>query len=154
MVLSSMQLQKVSVTLWFRRLQCLVLRSVLSDFTSLRSAECVCSYYGLRVCSQTNKINYSNFGLATSKAPPSGSAWVTQAWIFASKVEDVMGGVSRQRLEFGWRSIGITVGFSATKKNRSDCFWASALCAHYVLYWPRKGFASGNKQLSPLVTVG
>ena len=27
MVLSSMQLQKVSVTLWFRRLQCLVLRS-------------------------------------------------------------------------------------------------------------------------------
>jgi len=29
MVLSSMQLQKVSVTLWFRRLQYLVLRSVL-----------------------------------------------------------------------------------------------------------------------------
>ena len=50
MVLSSMQLQKVSVTLWFRRLQCLVLRSVLSVFTNLRSAECVCSYYGLRVC--------------------------------------------------------------------------------------------------------
>jgi len=22
------------------------------------SAECVCSYYGLRVCSQTNKLNY------------------------------------------------------------------------------------------------
>jgi len=57
MVLSSMQLQKVSVTLWFRRLQCLVLRSVLSDFINLRSAECVCSYYGLRVCSQTNKLN-------------------------------------------------------------------------------------------------
>jgi len=56
MVLSSMQLQKVSVTLWFRRLQCLVLRSVLSVFINLRSAECVCSYYGLRVCSQTNKL--------------------------------------------------------------------------------------------------
>jgi len=51
MVLSSMQLQTVSVTLWFRRLQCLVLRSVLSVFINLRSAECVCSYYGLRVCS-------------------------------------------------------------------------------------------------------
>jgi len=34
MVLSSMQLQKVSVTLWFRRLQCLVLRSVLSVFST------------------------------------------------------------------------------------------------------------------------
>jgi len=32
------------------------LRSVLSDFINLRSAECVCSYYGLRVCSQTNKL--------------------------------------------------------------------------------------------------
>jgi len=51
MVLSSMQLQKVSVTLRFRRLQRLVLRSVLSVFIDLRSAECVCSYYGLRVCS-------------------------------------------------------------------------------------------------------
>jgi len=29
----------------------------LSVFINLRSAECVCSYYGLRVCSQTNKIN-------------------------------------------------------------------------------------------------
>jgi len=28
----------------------------LSDFINLRSAECVCSYYGLRVCSQTNKL--------------------------------------------------------------------------------------------------
>jgi len=27
-----------------------VLRSVLSVFINLRSAECVCSYYGLRVC--------------------------------------------------------------------------------------------------------
>ena len=60
MVLSSMQLQKVSVTLWFRRLQCLVLRSVLSDFINLRSAECVCSCYGLRVCSQTNKLEISS----------------------------------------------------------------------------------------------
>ena len=57
MVLSSMQLQKVSVTLWFRRLQCLVPRAVLSVFIYLHSAECVCSYYGLRVCSQTNKLN-------------------------------------------------------------------------------------------------
>jgi len=55
MVLSSMQLQKVSVTLWFRRLQCPALHAVLSVFIDLRSAECVCSYYGLRVCSQTNK---------------------------------------------------------------------------------------------------
>ena len=36
MVLSTMQLQKVSVTLWFRRLQCLVLRFVLSVFIDLR----------------------------------------------------------------------------------------------------------------------
>jgi len=28
----------------------------LSVFINLRSAECVCSYYGLRVCSQTNKL--------------------------------------------------------------------------------------------------
>ena len=42
MVLPSMQLQKVSVTLCFRRLQCLVLRSVLSVFINVRSAECVC----------------------------------------------------------------------------------------------------------------
>jgi len=36
----------------------------LSDFINLRSAECVCSYYGLRVCSQTNKLKikiYSSF---------------------------------------------------------------------------------------------
>jgi len=52
MVLSSIQLQKVSVTLRLRRLQCLVLRSVLSAFIDLRYAECVvCSYYGLRVWS-------------------------------------------------------------------------------------------------------
>jgi len=57
MVLSSMQLQKVSVTLWFRRLQGLVLRAVLSVFIDMRSAECVCSYYGLHVCSQTNNLN-------------------------------------------------------------------------------------------------
>ena len=56
MVLSSMQLQKVSVTLWFYRLQCPVLRSVLSVFINLRSAECVCSYYGLRVRSHANKL--------------------------------------------------------------------------------------------------
>ena len=56
MVLSSMQLQKVSVTLWFHRLQHLVLCSVLSVFINLRSAECLCSYYGRRVCSQTNKF--------------------------------------------------------------------------------------------------
>jgi len=62
MVLSSMQLQKVSVTLWFRRLQCLVLRSVLSVFSNLRSAECVCSYYGLRVCYK--QINKKKINLA------------------------------------------------------------------------------------------
>jgi len=56
MVLSSMQLQKVSVTLWFRRFQCLVLRAVSSVFINLRSAESVCSYYELCVCSQTNKL--------------------------------------------------------------------------------------------------
>ena len=49
MVLSSTQLQKVYVTLWFRRLQCLVKRFVLSVFINLRYAECVCS--------QTNKLN-------------------------------------------------------------------------------------------------
>jgi len=58
MFLSSMQLQKVSVTLWFRRLQCLVLRAVLSVCINLRSAECVCSYYGLRASLQTN-IKYN-----------------------------------------------------------------------------------------------
>ena len=57
MILSSMQLQKVSVTLWFHRLQRFVVRAILSVFIDLRSAECVCSYYGLRVCSQTNKLN-------------------------------------------------------------------------------------------------
>jgi len=30
---------------------CSLLHSVMSVFTDLRSAECVCSYYGLRVCS-------------------------------------------------------------------------------------------------------
>jgi len=50
MVLSSTQLQKVSATLGFCRLQCLVKRAVLSVFIDLRSAECVCAYYGLRVC--------------------------------------------------------------------------------------------------------
>ena len=43
MVLSSMQLQKVSVALWFRRIQRFVLRSLLSVFINLRSLECVCS---------------------------------------------------------------------------------------------------------------
>ena len=55
----------MSVTLWLHRVQCLVLRSVLSVFINLRSAECVCTYYGLRVCSQTNKLNY----LQKSKYP-------------------------------------------------------------------------------------
>jgi len=32
-------------------------RIIESVFINLRSAECVCSYYGLRVCSQTNKLN-------------------------------------------------------------------------------------------------
>ena len=32
-------------------------RSVLSVFIDPRSAEYVCLYYGLRVCSQTNKLN-------------------------------------------------------------------------------------------------
>jgi len=85
MVLSSMQLQKVSVTLWFRRLQCLVLRSVLSDFINLRSAECVCSYYGLRVCSQTNKLKliqvYSASSLSSdqSKQLDSSNGKITPA---------------------------------------------------------------------------
>ena len=43
--------------MWFRRLQCLVLRAVLSVFIDMRSSECVCSHYGLRACSQTNKLN-------------------------------------------------------------------------------------------------
>jgi len=57
MVLPSTQLQKVSATPWFRRFQCLVKRYVLSVFIDLRCAECVCLYYGLRVCSHTNKLN-------------------------------------------------------------------------------------------------
>jgi len=39
----------------------------LSDFINLRSAECVCSYYGLRVCSQTNKLNYIALSCAFGK---------------------------------------------------------------------------------------
>jgi len=45
--LSMISLFKLSYT----RLQCLVLRSALSVFIDLRSAECVCLYYGLRVWS-------------------------------------------------------------------------------------------------------
>ena len=44
-----------SVCLWSRRLQWPVKRSVLSVFIDLRYAECVCVYYGRRVCSQTIK---------------------------------------------------------------------------------------------------
>jgi len=69
MVLSSMQLQKVSVSLWFRRLQCVVLRSVLAVFINLRSAECVCSYHGLRVCSQTNKLKIKLNSIARAHHP-------------------------------------------------------------------------------------
>ena len=47
----------VPVTLWSRRLQCLVLRSVWSVFMNLRYAGCVCLYYGLRAWSQTNKLD-------------------------------------------------------------------------------------------------
>jgi len=54
-VLPSTQLQKVCVTLGFRRLQSLVKRSVLSVFINLRYAECVCLHYGLRVWSQKKK---------------------------------------------------------------------------------------------------
>jgi len=61
MVLSSMQLQKVSVTLQFRRLQCVVLRAVLTVFIDIRSAECVCSYYGFHICSQIYELNYYFF---------------------------------------------------------------------------------------------
>ena len=38
-----------TVCMTFNRLQCLVKRPVLSVFIDLRSAECVCLYYGLRV---------------------------------------------------------------------------------------------------------
>ena len=69
MVLSSMQLQKVSVTLWFRRLQCLVLRSVLSVFINLRSAECVCSTMDfVSADKQTNKIKKLQFQNRDSSA--------------------------------------------------------------------------------------
>jgi len=54
LVLSSTQLQKVSVTLWFHQLQCLVLCSVFID---LRSAQCACLSNGLCVGSETNKLN-------------------------------------------------------------------------------------------------
>jgi len=54
-MLANISVNNVSVTLWFRLLQCLVKRSVLSVFIDLRSAECVCLHYGLRVWSQTNK---------------------------------------------------------------------------------------------------
>ena len=68
MVLPSTQLQKVSVTLWLHRLQCLVKRSALSVFINLRYAECVCLYYWLRVCSQTNKVNYLNFSVKANQS--------------------------------------------------------------------------------------
>jgi len=61
-VLSSTQLQKASVTLWFRRLQFLVKRTVLSVFIDLRYAECVCLCYGLRICPQTNKLKFKKRG--------------------------------------------------------------------------------------------
>ena len=48
MVLSSMQLQKVSVTLI--PLACATFAFVCFFF-DMRSAECVCSYYGPHVCS-------------------------------------------------------------------------------------------------------
>jgi len=53
------KIEKASVTLWFHRLQCLVLRSVLSVIINLRSIVCVCVHtiYGHCVCSQTNKLN-------------------------------------------------------------------------------------------------
>jgi len=62
MVLSSMQLQKVSVTLWFRRLQCLELRSVLSVFIDLRSGECVCVHTMdfISGSKQINEIKWEN----------------------------------------------------------------------------------------------
>jgi len=53
----STQLQKVSVTLWLQWLQCLVERAVLSIFIDLHYVQCVCLYYGLCVCLQTNKLN-------------------------------------------------------------------------------------------------
>ena len=65
----------------FRRLQCLVLRSVLSDFINLRSAECVYSYYGLRVCSQTNKCLGGNIFV------------VANAWILLRPVAQLYGHV-------------------------------------------------------------
>ena len=86
MVLSSMQLQKVSVTLWFRRLQCLVLRSVLSVFINLRSAECVYSYYGLRVCYK--QINWIKFVGAVyhSKGNPKSCNGESNTWFALARL--------------------------------------------------------------------
>ena len=60
MVLPSTQLQKVCVTLGFRRLQSLVKRSVLSVFINLRYAECVCLHYGLEVHTNFSQNNFLN----------------------------------------------------------------------------------------------
>jgi len=47
----------------------------LSDFINLRSAECVRSYYGLRVCSQTNKK------IKSSSRPGIRPLHATSSWL-------------------------------------------------------------------------
>ena len=55
--LQKVQLQKVSVTLWFRRLQCLVLHSVLSVLsTCVLQSECV---HTMDFMSAHKQINYN-----------------------------------------------------------------------------------------------
>ena len=54
-VLTNNSVKNMSVTLWFRRLQCLAKRSVLSVVIDLRSAECVFILW--TSCLQTNKIS-------------------------------------------------------------------------------------------------
>jgi len=55
----------------------------LSDFINLRSAECVCSYYGLRVCSQTNKLNKLNKQLLLKvilRKAITGQRWISMSY--------------------------------------------------------------------------
>jgi len=52
------KIEKASVTLWFHRLQCLVLRSVLSVIINLRSIVCVCVFIlSMDIVSAHKQIN-------------------------------------------------------------------------------------------------
>ena len=141
MVLSSTQLQKVSVTQWFRRLQCLIKRSVLSVFIDLRTAECVFSLWtSCLVINKKIKLKYHTFFQMHITALFKWMRFPCRKLAYSHYICEFSEDNAAWMISSTWatKNSGNSCFFNNRKKNfsKSEFLWRCSYRLFDLQYWP------------------